>query len=74
METNLIGYYKIDSDIFVAVSDCKQIKMIPMIKSVLDENDLVLISYSTNYNILIFLLSLFNLLSEPNWCFLTPPF
>ena len=59
METNLIGYYQIDCEILIAVSDCKQIKMIPMIKSVLDENDLVLISYSTNYNILIFLLSLF---------------
>ena len=37
METNLIGYYKIDSDIFVTVSDRKQIKMISIIKSVLDE-------------------------------------
>ena len=36
METNLIGYYKIDSDIFVAVSDRKQIKMLPIIKTVLD--------------------------------------
>jgi hypothetical protein len=51
METNLIGYYKIDSDIFVAVSDRKQIKMIPMIKTVLDGNDFVRVSYSTKYNI-----------------------
>ena len=36
METNLIGYYQIDCEILIAVSDCKQIKMIPMIKSVLD--------------------------------------
>jgi hypothetical protein len=53
METNLIGYYKIDSDIFVAVSDRKQIKMIPMIKTVLDGNDFVQVSYSTKYNIYI---------------------
>ena len=51
METNLIGYYKIDSDIFVAVSDRKQIKMIPMIKTVLDGNDFVRVSYSTKYKI-----------------------
>ena len=51
METNLIGYYKIDSDIFVTVSDRKQIKMIPMIKTVLDGNDFVRVSYSTKYNI-----------------------
>ena len=37
METNLIGYYKIDYEIFIAVSDRKQIKMISIIKSVLDE-------------------------------------
>ena len=43
METNLIGYYQIDCEILIAVSDCNQIKMIPMIKSVFDENDLVLI-------------------------------
>jgi hypothetical protein len=78
METNLIGYYQIDCEILIAVSDCKQIKMIPMIKSVLDENDLVL--KFLIQPIIIFLFSCylysgeFNLLSEPNWCFLTPPF
>ena len=41
METNLIGYYRIDSKIFIAVRFNKKVKLIPMIKYVPDENETV---------------------------------
>ena len=61
METNLIGYYKIDSDIFVAVSDRKQIKMIPMIKTVLDV-ETILFEFLTQPSIIYTILFLFFIL------------
>ena len=39
MEKNLIGYYRIDSKIFIAVKNNKSIKLIQMIKYVPEENE-----------------------------------
>ena len=57
METNLIGYYRIDSKIFIAVRDNRRIKMISMIRYVPDENESVRIFFSTKskFYILIFI-------------------
>ena len=41
MEANLIGYYRIDSKIFIAVKNNKSIKLIPMIKHFPEENESV---------------------------------
>ena len=41
METNLIGYYGIESKIFIAVRFNKKVKLIPMIKYVPHENETV---------------------------------